>query len=238
MVKKRKPGGGRKPKGPIRAKSEVFTTRITPETREAIEREAQLSGQSISQAAERLLESGLASKRRGQAHRPLRSLCFVIEQLARAIADQWWTDIGSHKTPRKSAESRQDEWLTDPFCYAAFTAAVNGLLEELRPKGMIESPLSDELIDASLAGQTNPALLPFIKHTYQSPGNLAAYVFAHIVGQLKHPVPSPDDFKTYVSPGGLVGDRIVENFYGFAEAHRDLKLASKARRMESEGSYS
>ena len=61
MVKARKrgPGGGRKPKGDITGKGERFSTRITAETREALDREAADSGQSVSQVAERLLRFAL-----------------------------------------------------------------------------------------------------------------------------------------------------------------------------------
>lgn len=44
------------PKGPIRGKSANLATRITPETREALEREAVRSGRSLSQVAELWLE--------------------------------------------------------------------------------------------------------------------------------------------------------------------------------------
>lgn len=50
--------GGRPPKGPIRGKSAVFQTRITPEMRRAIEVEADRTGMSLSQVAERWLEDG------------------------------------------------------------------------------------------------------------------------------------------------------------------------------------
>src|SRR5262249_51311773 len=80
-ARKRRPGGGRKPKGVFAGKREWFSTRITPETRAALEQEvAAKPGQSISQVAERLLVHGLDEQRWRNNHRPLRALCFAIER--------------------------------------------------------------------------------------------------------------------------------------------------------------
>ena len=58
MPRKRAPGGGRKPAGPISGKLSIFSTRITHETRVALEAEAGMTGQSISQVAEQLINLG------------------------------------------------------------------------------------------------------------------------------------------------------------------------------------
>ena len=54
-AKKRKAGGGRKPKGIIPGKSEVFTTRITPSRPPAMDERRTLMVSQICQVAERLL---------------------------------------------------------------------------------------------------------------------------------------------------------------------------------------
>jgi hypothetical protein len=217
MIRKRKPGGGRKPKGSIRGKSEVFTTRITPEVCKAIEREAESSGRSISQAAEHLLRLGLGleAKRRND-FRSLYAICFVIERLALGVADQWWKDVGRH---RQGVQFQQ--WLTDPFCYEAFAITVRFLLDELRPKGKIESPLSE--IDRSLAEHKDPLIITFVKHTYESPDLLAAYVFTHLFSQVSRP---NRDFvnELYGETDDPVAGIFKAGFYGFEDAHRDLKL--------------
>jgi hypothetical protein len=64
--RKRIPGGGRKPKGPIANKRAAFATRITADTRQWLEAEARKRGWSLSQVAEWAITSQmhLAQQRR------------------------------------------------------------------------------------------------------------------------------------------------------------------------------
>ena len=55
MVRKRVPGGGRKPMGPYSGKGSMLTTRLTGETRRALEDGAVEKGVSISQYVEFIL---------------------------------------------------------------------------------------------------------------------------------------------------------------------------------------
>ena len=55
MARKRAPGGGRKPKGEIRGKAATLTTRITTETRQALDSAARKNRRSLSQEVERRL---------------------------------------------------------------------------------------------------------------------------------------------------------------------------------------
>jgi hypothetical protein len=52
MKRKRAPGGGRKPKGPIKGKSAALSTRITPELRQLLDDAAEEAGRSLSQEVE------------------------------------------------------------------------------------------------------------------------------------------------------------------------------------------
>jgi len=54
-ARKRAPGGGRKPQGEFRGKEAALTTRITAQTRHALDRAAQKNGRSLSQEVERRL---------------------------------------------------------------------------------------------------------------------------------------------------------------------------------------
>lgn len=62
--RKRAPGGGRKPRGPFSGKLTTFSTRITKETRTLLDADARASGQSVSQAAERILREYFAGRGR------------------------------------------------------------------------------------------------------------------------------------------------------------------------------
>jgi hypothetical protein len=52
VVRKRAPGGGRKPNGPLRHKTATLTTRITEGTRAALVAAAERGGRSLSQEVE------------------------------------------------------------------------------------------------------------------------------------------------------------------------------------------
>jgi hypothetical protein len=54
-IRKRIPGGGSKPQGPFAVKRSTFATRITAETRQWLEVEAERLGWSLSQVAERVI---------------------------------------------------------------------------------------------------------------------------------------------------------------------------------------
>jgi hypothetical protein len=110
MPRKRAPGAGRKPKGEFAGKSETFTTRITPETRAALQRAADRANKSVSQIAERLLRTGLQKPTHTQQRN--QALGQTIACLAENIE-------------RSTGKS----WREDPFAGQALTYAVSSLLQ-------------------------------------------------------------------------------------------------------------
>jgi hypothetical protein len=132
--------------------------------------------------------------------------------------------------PREAQEVEmgQKEWLTDAFRFRALKLAIGSLLGALEPKGEIKSPLPGELIDKAVANSPavydNPALIDLMKHTYKSPENLAAYVFSNLWIQLNRTRPLSDDEREEIHSGGWVGMALFDEFYGLAEARRDLNL--------------
>jgi len=239
MPRKRRPGGGRKPQGNIQGKGENFSTRITAETREALEREASASGQSISQVAERLLMLGLREKTKRD--RPLRALCYVIEQIALGLSSGRWMDPAefpvvdvSTRRPlrlRAAVESMRDEWRTEPFNYRAFKIAVGMLLNALEPKGELKSPHPAEEIDKYLANAPaflrDPALVELMKRKFASPENLAADVFSNVWARLNRARGLSESELRIMRRGEYIGEIMREEFYGMADARVDLNLGSK-----------
>lgn len=132
-MKAQKSRAGRKAAGPITGKSSTFSTRITDETRGAIEAEATASGQSISQAAERLIRLGLQVRREREFDDPMRALGYVMEGLATIC--------------RSSAENgRLCHWHNDPSVFEAFRLALVKLLDHIKPPGAIDSSLEGPLV--------------------------------------------------------------------------------------------
>jgi hypothetical protein len=116
---KRKPGGGRKPRGEYSGKSAVFSTRITPETRSKLEEAATKSGRSLSQEVERRLEDSFGIQRAGDPY--IRALAYLMEQVAIMIP-------------------APGEVRSDPYKFVAFKTAVASLFEKLMPSGEVVVP--------------------------------------------------------------------------------------------------
>ena len=106
MKRKRAPGGGRKPNGPIAKKSETFTTRIRVDTKRWLQREAKRSGHSLSQEVElRLVESLRSGQRQKQddVARRRRALSHMIE--SKIIAGVEFVTRKSWSADRFAAET-------------------------------------------------------------------------------------------------------------------------------------
>jgi hypothetical protein len=121
MAKKRAPGGGRKPSGPITGKVSTFSTRITAETRAALDAEAEVRGLSVSQVAERLLELGIGVIRDRDRTIPSQGLLCAIGMLAA-------------KCELTLPDGRRLAWNDDAFLFDALKIAINSFLDQIRPK--------------------------------------------------------------------------------------------------------
>ena len=143
-ARKRRPGGGRKPAGDIHGKIETFSTRISRETRQALDDEARRSGQSVSQVAERLLILGLKTKRDREKDDPMRALSFLIDQLAITVSAY-------------PAGGAALNWRTNPFIFKSLRLAIYGLMKRLAPPGEIRAPApSAQLASISSLPFTSP----------------------------------------------------------------------------------
>ena len=171
-VRKRRPGGGRKPQGDIRGKSKTFSTRITGETREALETEADVSGRSISQVAESLLVLGLNTKREIERDAAMRALCFVIAELAHHV-------VGVHIFGKDGKEQPAASWRTTRFFFRAFKIAVGKVLDALEPAGEIETV---DYSAINLPGAED--LAREWKSTFKSPEARGAYAAGYVLHSL------------------------------------------------------
>jgi hypothetical protein len=129
----RKAGPGRKPIGSTR-KSSHFSTRITEETRGALEAAAAASGRSVSQVAEKWLRLAFERDRDGRdSNDPTYALNFLVRGLAALC-------VGV------AEGGRQCEWHNDATMFETFRLAVASLLERLRPPGEIDASIEGPLI--------------------------------------------------------------------------------------------
>ena len=229
MSRKRAPGGGRKPGGPISGKLANFSTRITHETRIGLEAEAARLGQSISQVAEQLIALGLATKLERERSDPTRALAFLVGELA----DGCGADFGG----------KEFRWNTDSFAFDALTHAVRLLFERLRPS---DSALGRHLRDGDDVDELD-------REMFASPGSWAKYNFYRLwdeVMGIQHtfPVelPTEENWETNVkkaassSVNKLIfkkGDlrKVFSHAHALERVRRDLNLKIRPRTTQSGG---
>lgn len=123
MVRKRGAGGGRKPRGEFAGKTATLTTRITPATREALERAAQKSGRSLSQEAEHRLDQSLLINR--DRRRDVRALGEAIAMLLQCV--------------ERATEAR---WADDAFTCRALQHGIEFLISHFGPREALAVPPS------------------------------------------------------------------------------------------------
>ena len=215
--KRRRPGGGRKPKGSIRDKREAFSTRITAETRAALEREAAKTGQSISQVAEWALRTGLMEKQRSRTVQPLRAISFLIERLALASCRAAYINA-----PGKRLQ-RIETWRSDPFAFSAFKIAVGMLLDFLEPQGPALSPLrANNPRGIAVHPRLSDREWQLVGRFYEAPEAYGAYIYSHLVEELQNESPT---FVRQIAMGSPTsGDMATDEYYGLRSARRDLGL--------------
>jgi hypothetical protein len=136
-------GGPRKGAGRKRftktGKTENFSTRITPETREFLDIEARRHDLSVSVVAEHLLLIGLKEmERRRQPTGPLRALCFLLPILAKQMLGAYLMKID---TTRRTADADPEHtWRSTPYLFEAFRSGVLTLIDQMRPPGEVVTP--------------------------------------------------------------------------------------------------
>ncbi|MER9840158.1 hypothetical protein NKJ59_02710 [Mesorhizobium australicum] len=122
---KRAPGGGRKPQGEFTGKSAAFSTRITPDLREALEKEAATTGKSMSQIVERRLRESFDKPRmqRELSDKRVKAFALMSARLASSIE----TATGK-------------KWNEDRFTGEALKIAIATVMSRIAPEGEIVVP--------------------------------------------------------------------------------------------------
>jgi hypothetical protein len=218
LVRKRKraPGGGRKSQGPISGKTHVFTTRISADTRQALEREAAAAGQSISQMAETILKLGINRKRETERDRPMRALFFLIEQFALNLSLARTEEKALSPFHAKLATEGL-HWRTNPFIFRSLQSAISQMMDHLAPSGALVVPRSVKEYSKyfSLKIPTTP------EQWADNAGLLVWIAFQNLRG----------DFH-WLQNAGLPPKSAAAMewlFYGYSDARRDLEISEVKR---------
>ena len=126
---------GRKPKGEYSGKSLVFSTRITPQLRKALEKAANTSGRSVSQEVEHRLS------------RTFKEDADIVDvfgsrqnyRLFRMMAD------AVHFAGKDGSPV---DWLKDPIAFRSGRAAINALLDFVAPTDEVDMSDLDPLLQS------------------------------------------------------------------------------------------
>lgn len=217
--RKRRPGAGRKPKGPIKEKKENFSTRITAETRDALERESVETGYSISQIAEWLLRTSLEAKHRRRTMRPIQALSFLVERVALAASNATYI-----KAPGRLDE-RIARWRVDPFAFRAFKVAVLMLFDFLEPQGPTISPLrANNPRGIAARPHLTDQEWQRIGQFFETPEVHGAYIFSRLLSELL--AEQPTDLRKVMMSSPEQSEIASNEFYGIQHARRDLGLTA------------
>jgi hypothetical protein len=117
--RRRAPGGGRKPKGRFVGNTERFNMRCTPGLKDRLEMAAKKNGLSLPQEIQDRLESTFddeADKARDPA---IWALLWMVE----------------YAVLHFRGDKNRPAWRTNPAEFEGLKAAINGILERLRPAG-------------------------------------------------------------------------------------------------------
>ena len=133
---------GRKPRG--QGPAEHFNTRIAPEIRRRLERDAKKNKRSLSREIElRLADSIHAASEAGDQ---TRALCYLITQVAKVA-----------QAAEQTSEGEPFNWRTNRFDFESFKLAIGRLLEEHAPVGEIGASRYTLFRDAEDMGRTTAA---------------------------------------------------------------------------------
>ncbi|MGO7916228.1 hypothetical protein ACC702_32375 [Rhizobium ruizarguesonis] len=176
MTGKREPGAGRKPDGEFSGKSAVFSTRITPELRAALEKESKRTGKSLSQIVERRLRESFDDPKRreralGADH--VRALAYMVAKIA--------TDL-EVRTGRR--------WHKDAFTGSALKAALNIAIHFFGSGGEVRVP--DRLEEQAAQMQAASPSANFGKFM-NDPADYGAHRGGELVASIKY-LETPNNF--------------------------------------------
>jgi predicted HicB family RNase H-like nuclease len=175
--RKRAPGGGRKPSGPFAGKTSTFTTRIRPDTRRALQLDAEKAGISISQHAEHLLRMALHKPSRSQ--RRNQALAQAVVSLAESIE-----------------RGTEASWREDTFTGRALLYGIDALILHYIP--------SEEKADIPPAIEAQAVKMPRgfadMLRTPEGFGQVAAYA---IIAELESSTVPPDQRNEWTAPINL-----------------------------------
>jgi hypothetical protein len=217
--RKRVPGGGRKASGPFVQNAAQLTIRMPIGMRAELEAAAEKRGRSLTQELLWRVQDSFNLEHNKRRDPALRALNFVIAQMAERISG------GMYLAHEELRQGWLKEWRTDPFKFRAFKFAVGKLLDELQPPGEIRPAPSEEVCKeaAECFGFTDE-FTKWLAEINKTPEAKGAFEFEALWTQLTRSNRLTQREKEWGNRYPYLGQVMEREFYGFADARRDLKL--------------
>jgi hypothetical protein len=208
MKAKRKPGAGRKPRGPFSQNSAMMTVRMPSDLRDELERSANRRGWSLSQELLWRVRSSYKRQREEERRPPAtRALCFLISELAERV--------GFFDVPN---------WHRSPFAFRAFHLAVARLLEAIEPVGSMDTNPYE------IYGNLHPGSWPTRDAARaKAPETVADFMANGLIHEMLHPRPRMEArYKELLNDSDperrSLAEYMLDTIYGMGDARRDLAL--------------
>jgi hypothetical protein len=166
MARKRKPGAGRKPRGPYRGNSEMLGVRVRPEIRADLEQISKERGWSLSQAVQLAIQSWIRY-RRGPCGPALVSAIFkVVEQV----------------------KAETGESLEDSFTATAARLAINALMVHVWPPPLGNKPAAVPVhVKRRVAQEAAEGKLPPELQAFEcTPAGVARKVAGYVITRIEN----------------------------------------------------
>jgi hypothetical protein len=221
MARKRKPGGGRKPKHGTVMRSQL-TVRMPDDLRAYLEEAAQRRGYTLTDALMAKLRLSLDTEREQERDPAVTALNFVIAQLAERIAG------GTYMADKEARSGFQKEWRTDPFKFSAFKFAVGKLLDALQPPGEIVPPPEWAHKEAAKFFGVSPQIQRLFLETQKTPEGYGALEFGALWTQLNRANPLTEKENVLGRQYPAFGKFIEWESYGFEKARRALGIDKRS----------
>jgi hypothetical protein len=211
MKPKRKPGAGRKPRGPFTKNTAVLTVRMPDDLRRQLKGAADKKGWSLTQELLWRVRSSYNRQREEERRPPAtRALCFLLCEITERVG-----------FPNIS------KWHRSRFAFRAFRLALAQLLERLEPPGEIKYPQGYKRLSEVLRAHQQGSAADRFDAQCKTPEALADYLSEYLMDRILHPRPGFEvalrKFRDHPEAGSLIED-LLNTMYGIADVRRDLGI--------------
>jgi hypothetical protein len=211
-IRKRAPGGGRKPRGPFAQNTAQLTIRMPDDMRAQLEAAAQKRGWSLTQELLWRARLSFTKERENRREPAIRALCFLISEAARYAFES------------------QRKLHRDRFAFRAFRLTVLKLLDALEPIGEMRSFIEYVVPEQRELPQA---------HWLKTPEGVAELNANKILQRLLEPEPMIEankEFFASLSPHQRTlfkgfHDERLHYAYGMLNANRDLEVGQIPRQI-------